>query len=63
MKRVLSLLVLFAVLSPLALLMGCGEKASKEESEAAKNASKVGGPAPAANGAQPNKPRLAPPPP
>jgi len=64
MKRFLSILMILTVLSPLALLMGCGDKsATKEENEAAKNAAKVA-PAPAGSAnAQTSKPKMAPPPP
>jgi ABC-type oligopeptide transport system substrate-binding subunit len=62
MKKLLLLLGAFAVLAPLAIVAGCGEKVSKEESEALKNASNVAAPkgGPAEN---PSKPKMAPPPP
>ena len=63
MKRVFVLLGIFAVLSPLVLLVGCSDnKQSKEESEALKNASNVSA-AKSGPNENPNKPRLAPPPP
>lgn len=62
MKRFFLLLSALAVLSPLVMLVGCGEQTSKEDAEALKNASNVGT-AKAGPSENPNKPRLAPPPP
>ena len=40
-KRISLFILAISVVSPLMVLAGCGEKQSKEESEAAKNAANV----------------------